>query len=61
VLAARSAREHNDANVLTLGARLADKTAVREILETFLTAACTEERHTRRVRKITAIEESFRR
>jgi ribose 5-phosphate isomerase B len=58
---ARNAREHNDANVLTLGARFVDKAAVREILETFLTAACTEERHARRVRKITSIEESFRR
>ena len=58
---ARNAREHNDANVLTLGARFVDQAAVREILETFLTTACTEERHARRVRKITAIEESFRR
>ncbi len=58
---ARNAREHNDANVLTLGARFVDKAALPEILETFLTAACTEERHARRVRKITSIEESFRR
>jgi ribose 5-phosphate isomerase B len=59
--AARNAREHNDANVLTLGSRFVDKKALVEILETFLTAACTEERHARRVRKITSIEESFRR
>ncbi len=57
--AARNAREHNDANVLTLGARL-DEARLRPILETFLTARCTEERHARRVAKITAIEESFR-
>jgi ribose 5-phosphate isomerase RpiB len=36
-------------------------TSLREILEVFLTSACTEERHARRVRKITSIEESFRR
>jgi ribose 5-phosphate isomerase B len=59
--AARNAREHNDANVLTLGAGFVDKKALPEILETFLTATCTEERHARRVRKITSIEESFRR
>ncbi len=59
--AARNAREHNDANVLTLGAGFVDKQGVKEILEAFLTTACTEERHARRVRKITAIEESFRR
>jgi ribose 5-phosphate isomerase B len=58
---ARNAREHNDANVLTLGAKSVAKEALAEILETFLTTACTEERHARRVRKITAIEESFRR
>jgi ribose 5-phosphate isomerase B len=57
--AARNAREHNDANVLTLGARL-DEARLRPILETFLTARCTEERHARRVAKIAAIEESYR-
>jgi ribose 5-phosphate isomerase B len=58
---ARNAREHNDANVLTLGARFVEPQVLPEILETFLTVSCTEERHARRVRKITAIEESFRR
>lgn len=57
----RLCRQHNDANVLTLGARFVGRDALAEILETFLTTACTEERHARRVRKITAIEESFRR
>jgi ribose 5-phosphate isomerase B len=56
---ARNAREHNDANVLTLGAKL-DEARLRPILETFLTTRCTEERHARRVAKITAIEESYR-
>jgi ribose 5-phosphate isomerase B len=59
--AAKNAREHNDANVLTLGARFVDSKGAREIVETFLTATCTEERHARRVRKITAIEESYKR
>jgi ribose 5-phosphate isomerase B len=57
--AARNAREHNDANVLTLGAKFVDGGRMREIVETFLSAECTEERHARRVRKITAIEETY--
>ncbi len=57
--AARNAREHNDANVLTLGARFVDATRMMAIVETFLTTSCTEDRHARRVAKIKAIEESF--
>ena len=34
-------------------------TRVTAIVETFLTARCTEERHARRVEKIKAIEESY--
>jgi ribose 5-phosphate isomerase B len=57
--AARNAREHNDANVLTLGAKSIDPTKMQGIVEVFLTTHCTEERHARRVGKIKAIEESF--
>src|SRR5438132_131213 len=57
--AARNAREHNDANVLTLGSRFVDATRMRAIVEAFLTTHCTEERHARRVGKIKAIEESY--
>ncbi|HLA75983.1 MAG TPA: ribose 5-phosphate isomerase B [Vicinamibacteria bacterium] len=57
--AARNAREHNDANVLTLGAKFAEGARLLEIVETFLSARCTEERHRRRVSKIKAIEESY--
>ncbi|PYQ11356.1 MAG: ribose 5-phosphate isomerase B [Acidobacteria bacterium] len=57
--AARNAREHNDANVLTLGAKFVDLTRMREIVETFLASACTEERHARRVKKIKAIEATY--
>jgi ribose 5-phosphate isomerase B len=56
---ARNSREHNDANVLTLGAKFVDATRMREIVETFLASACTEERHARRVKKIKAIEETY--
>ena len=54
--AARNAREHNDANVLTLGSGFVDVARMHEIVEVFLTAQCTEERHLRRVRKIVSIE-----
>lgn len=58
--AARNAREHNDANVLTLGAAWADESKAQAILDVFLAAQCTEERHQRRVRKIDAIDENYR-
>ena len=57
--AAKNAREHNDANVLTLGARFLDSPRLREIVETFLRTECTEERHRRRVAKIEAIERTY--
>jgi ribose 5-phosphate isomerase B len=50
---ARLAREHNHANVLTIGERLVDWETAREIVETFLqTPPSTDERHLRRVGKI---------
>jgi ribose 5-phosphate isomerase B len=57
--AARNAREHNDANVLTLGARFLEPERMGEIVETFLSASCTEERHRRRVGKILSIESTY--
>ena len=59
--AARNAREHNDANVLTLGARFVDAGRLGEIVEVFLSTSCTEERHARRVKKLAAIEEAYAR
>lgn len=57
--AALNAREHNDANVLTLGSRFVDTARAAEIVDAFLRARCTEERHARRVEKIRAIEETY--
>lgn len=57
--AAKNAREHNDANVLTLGARVLDGPRVRDIVETFLRCECSEERHRRRVAKIEEIEKAY--
>lgn len=56
---AKNAREHNDANLLTLGSRFVSPEQALEIIEAFSTFRCSEERHQKRVRKITAIEESY--
>ena len=53
---ARNSREHNGANVLTLGSGQNSFDEVKEIVRTFLTAEISEERHKRRVGKIDAIE-----
>jgi len=54
---ARNAREHNDANVLTLGAAHTDADTARRILDVFLTARCTHERHRARVALIRELEQ----
>jgi len=51
---ARNAREHNDANLLTLGAGLIGPNLALQIVDTFLAAECTEPRHQRRVAMIEA-------
>ncbi|MGH9510122.1 MAG: ribose 5-phosphate isomerase B [Terriglobales bacterium] len=53
---ARLSREHNDANVLTLGARFLDDATAQRIVQAFLCARFDGGRHQRRVEKITAIE-----
>ena len=54
---ARNSREHNDANVLTLGARLTAPEAAREIVALWLSTPFAGGRHQRRVDKIRSIEE----
>ncbi len=55
-ISARLAREHNDANVLTLGGRLTDEATARKILDTWLATPFAGGRHERRVEKIAAID-----
>lgn len=55
---ARNSREHNGANVLTLAGRIS-KEVMREIVSVWLATEMTEERHRRRVDKITAIEREY--
>jgi ribose 5-phosphate isomerase B len=54
---ARNSREHNDANVLTLGAKLISPETAREILAVWLSTPFAGGRHQRRVDKIRSIEE----
>jgi ribose 5-phosphate isomerase B len=54
-----NAREHNDANVLTLGARLIGGGLARDIVKAFLETECTEERHKKRVVKIMDVEKRY--
>jgi ribose 5-phosphate isomerase B len=50
-------RQHNDANVLTLGARFIEKPAASELVRIFLDTPFEGGRHQRRVDKIAKIEE----
>ncbi|MCS7286906.1 MAG: ribose 5-phosphate isomerase B [Anaerolineae bacterium] len=58
IFTARMAREHNDANILCLGAWVVGKGVAFEIVKTFLNAKFSEvDRHYRRIAKIKALEE----
>jgi len=46
---ARNSREHNDANVLTLGAGLIGAALAKQIVDVWLATECTEPRHLSRV------------
>ncbi len=54
-----NSREHNNANVLTLGAGLIGTNLAKQILNTWLATEFGGGRHARRVDKITAIMNSF--
>ena len=53
---AQNAREHNDANVLTLGGTLIGTRLAVDIVRTFLSAAFGGGRHAKRVEKINALD-----
>jgi ribose 5-phosphate isomerase B len=56
---ARSAREHNNGNVLVMGAKSLGEETIKSILEVWLNTPFGGERHQRRLDKITAIEKEF--
>jgi ribose 5-phosphate isomerase B len=53
-LSATLAREHNDANVIAMGARLIGITMAKACLDAFLTTPFGGERHHRRVQKLSS-------
>jgi ribose 5-phosphate isomerase B len=56
---ARLARQHNDANVLSLGARMCDEAMARRFVEVFLSTPFSgDPRHQRRIDMISAYEHS---
>lgn len=57
---AQLSREHNDANVLAIGARVLDDAKAFRIVERYLHTAFGGGRHQRRIDKITAIEQQER-
>jgi len=59
VSSARNAREHNHANVLTLGAGLVGEGLARQIVKEWLSTPWGGDRHARRVAKITEIERRY--
>jgi ribose 5-phosphate isomerase B len=59
VATARNSREHNHANVLTLGGRLQTISQAEAVLRTWLATPCAPGRHAERVGKITQIERKY--
>lgn len=58
---ARNSREHNDANVLTLGSKTINSKQMRDIVTAWLSTEITEDRHRKRVAKIDAIQRQYQR
>lgn len=54
---AKNCREHNNANVLTLGAGQTDAALARKIIDLFLTTDCTADRHLRRAQLINDLDQ----
>ena len=58
---ARNSRQHNGANVLTLGSKTISSGEMRDIVKAWLGTELTEDRHRKRVGKIDAIERQYQR
>jgi ribose 5-phosphate isomerase B len=61
VAVAKNSREHNGANVLSLGSKTINSKEMREIVAAWLTTELTEERHKKRVAKIDAVQKQYQR
>jgi ribose 5-phosphate isomerase B len=60
VKVAQNSREHNDANVLTLGSGTINSAEMRDIVQAWLSTEISEDRHKKRVAKIEAVERQYR-
>jgi ribose 5-phosphate isomerase B len=58
---ARNSREHNHANMLTLGSRNTGIEVAKEIVKTWLSASFGGSRHMRRIEKMLQVERRFMR
>lgn len=54
-----NSREHNNTNLLTLGAGLIGINLAKQIVKTWLTTDFGGERHQRRIDKLAAVEEEY--
>ena len=61
VAVAKNSREHNDANVLTLGSKTITGAEMLEIVNAWLSTEISEDRHRKRVAKIVAVEKQYQR
>lgn len=61
VTVAKNSREHNGANVLTLGSKTISSAEMRDIVTAWLATELTEDRHRKRVAKIDAIQRQYQR
>ena len=57
---AKNSREHNGANVLTLGSGQNSFEEIKAIVDAFISTEISEERHKKRVAKIDNIEKQYR-
>ena len=58
---AHATREHNDANILAMGARVVGPGLAIDIVKTFLGSEFEGDRHIKRIEKITEIEKKYSR
>ena len=59
ISSANNSREHNDTNVLTLGAGLIGVSLAKQIVKVWLTTEFGGDRHTKRVDKIKSVEKMY--
>ncbi len=56
---AKSSREHNNSNILVLGAKMLGEELIKSIIDVWLSSSFLGDRHQKRLDKITKIEEYF--